>query len=56
MGFTFAFFHVPGKTPDSMLLLIIYVMEGVNAFGAIFNNHGPMLSRPVAFVTSIFAR
>ena len=53
IGFTFAFFHVPGKTPDSLLLLIIYIMLGVKIFGAIFSNFGPKESNPVAFVASI---
>ena len=35
-----------------MLLLIIYVMEGVKTFEAIFNNLGPMQSNQDAFVTS----
>ena len=38
IGLTFAFFHVHGKPPDSMPLLIIYVKEGVKVFKAIFNN------------------
>ena len=36
-----------------MLLLIIYVMEGVKTFEAIFNNLGPIQSNPVALVASI---
>ena len=53
IGLTFAFFQVSGKPPDSILLLIIYVMLGVKMLGAIFNNFGSIESNPVAFVTSI---
>ena len=36
-----------------MLLLIIYVMEGVKTFEAIFDNLGPVQSSLVALVASI---
>ena len=34
----------------------MYVIPGVKAFGAIFNNLGPIESNPVDFATSILDR